>query len=70
MKYEIQTDNAGCIVVKGREKKRDQWKKYASINEESRRIFLKGVSPKEKKEIDQFLRKQGIKVDSNGYAYL
>ena len=65
MKYQMD-DYAGCVVVKGREKKRDQWKKYASINRESRRVFSKGISPKEKKEIDQFLRKQGIKVDSNG----
>lgn len=68
MKYQID-DKTGCIVIKGREKEREQWRKYAWINEESRLVFPKGVSPKEKKEIVQFLRKQGIKVDSNGYAH-
>lgn len=69
MKYKIEIDNAGCIVVKGREKQREQWKKYAWINEKSSRIFIKGISPEQKKEIDQFLRKRGIKVNSQGYAH-
>ena len=69
MKYKIETDNAGCIVVKGREKQREQWKKYAWINEQSSRIFIKGISPEEKKKIDQFLRSRGIKVNSQGYAH-
>lgn len=68
MKYQIE-ENAGCIVIKGREKRRDQWKKCAWINEKSRRVFPKGISPKEKEQIDRFLRSKRIKVDSSGYAH-
>ncbi len=68
MKYKIETNNADCIVVKGREKK-NHWEECARINEESRRVFSKGISPEQKKEIDRFLRRRGIKVNSQGYAH-